>query len=142
MTIEERLESLLQSVEALHETCDELHETLRELHIVAEEQTKQIEVLADQIEAQHKRETKLRAAMLQSMLEAIQGFQEGLSDEQEPPPGFNMDYREIAQVEYYYKLPDAQARADFRQFMLDDVTPEVSAEFDRIDAGMKPKWMN
>lgn len=77
-TFDKRVESLLQLIDALHQACDELHETCKELGIVAEEQTKQIEILADQIEAQQARETKLRQAMLQSLLEAIQGFQEGL----------------------------------------------------------------
>lgn len=69
MTIDERLQFLLQSTESLHANVQELHATVAE-------QSRQMEAQNTRQQAQEAREAALRHAMLKG----IQAFLEGLNE--------------------------------------------------------------
>jgi len=73
LTIDERLEFLVQSTESLHAS-------LQELHAMMAEQAEQTRAAAEQAKQVDARERRLRNAMLQG----IQSFLQGLDDETPP----------------------------------------------------------
>jgi len=70
MTIDERLQFLVQSTESLHQTCQELHATVQEQ--------------ASQLRELDERERKHWRRITRSLQAALEGWLDEDSDEEEP----------------------------------------------------------